>query len=47
LSFAETLRKRDHLEDLVVEVRIILITHLKEIECGEVDWFGLAQDKNN
>ena len=40
------LRKRDHLEYLVVDGMIILKMDLQEVEWRGVDWIGLTQDRD-
>jgi hypothetical protein len=40
------LRERDHLEDLVVGVRVILEMDLHEVGWGCIDWIDLAQDRD-
>jgi hypothetical protein len=37
------IKERDHLEDLVLDGRIILKSIIKEVEWGDVDWIGLFQ----
>jgi hypothetical protein len=40
------LRERDHWEDPGIGGRIIIMMALQEVECGGMDWIGLAQDKD-
>jgi hypothetical protein len=42
----ESLKGRYHMEDLVIDWRIILIWILREIGYADVDWIHLAQDRN-
>ena len=41
------LRERDHLEDLVVDGRIIFQWIFKEQDWEGVDWIDVAQDKDS
>jgi hypothetical protein len=43
---SENLKRKHHLEDLDVGGRIILKLILKEIECEDLDWIQLDQDKD-
>jgi hypothetical protein len=43
----ESLKERDHSEDLDIDRRILLIWTLGEIGCRGMDWIHLAQDRDN
>jgi len=40
------LRERDKLEDPDVGARIILSCIFMEVECGDMDWIELVQDRD-
>ena len=37
--------ERDHLEDPIVDGSIILRWIFQEVDCGDMDWLELAQDR--
>jgi hypothetical protein len=43
----ENLKRRDSLQDLGVDGRIIIKMDLMETGCGGVDWIQSAQDKGD